>query len=327
MSIRRAFLELLACPDCQGGIDEIAEDLLCRACGARHPVIGGVPALRRASDARTETVRAFYSDAPFPNYPPRDTLEWLRNRAAQAELPRLLDAAIPGDARVLDMGCGTGQMSLFLSSANRIVVGADLTRASLDLAVRAARRYAIERALFVETDLFAPGLRVGAFDVVYCSGVLHHTPDPRASFSSLVRLVRPGGVVLVGLYNAVARLPHRLRRALARLSGMRAVFFDPVLRDRTAEPDRRAAWLKDQYLHPEEHRHSLGEVRRWFIEEDLEWVRAHPSALVGQAPLDGRDLFDGEEDEWPLEDWIAQLGWAVKLGGEGGLFLAVGLRR
>src|SRR5258708_11355682 len=111
-----------------------------------------------------------------------------------------------------------GQMSLYLARADRIVIGADLTRASLLLGASAARRFGLDRVQFVETDLRRPGLRAGAFDVVYSSGVLHHTPDPRASFARIVQLARPGGMIVVGLYNAFARIPLRLRRLVARLS-------------------------------------------------------------------------------------------------------------
>src|SRR5207249_3218738 len=162
--------------------------------------------------------------------------------------------------------------ALFLASADRLVVGADLSRASLELAAAAAQRYGAQRALFVETDLRAPGLRAGAFDVVFCSGVLHHTPDPRASFRAVAQLARPGGVLLIGLYNLYARLPQLLRRALAHLTGFRATL-DPVLRERSGEPERRRAWLRDQYQHPEEHLHSVREVRRWFHENGIEWLR------------------------------------------------------
>ncbi len=65
---------------------------------------------------------------------------------------------------------------------------------------------------FVETDLRRPGLKEGSFDVVYSSGVLHHTPDPRASFARLAQLARPGGTIVLGVYNAFARMPLRLRR-------------------------------------------------------------------------------------------------------------------
>ncbi|MFL5264545.1 MAG: class I SAM-dependent methyltransferase, partial [Anaeromyxobacteraceae bacterium] len=235
-------------------------------------------------------LRDFYAAAPFPGYPPRDSYAALRRRAERSEFARLLDQAIPPDATVLEVGCGTGQMCLFLATADRLVVGADLTRASLELAAAAARRFEVGRARFVETDLRAPGLRAGAFDVVYCSGVLHHTPDPEASFRALARLVRPGGFIVLGLYNAYARLPHRLRRAVARLTGLRFVPLDSVLRDRAAEPARREAWLRDQYLHPEEHRHTLAEVQRWFERSGVAFLRTYPGTAIAAAPLEGAAL-------------------------------------
>src|SRR5438132_7022164 len=198
------FIGLLACPRCGSSLDG---QLACTTCGAVHRSPDGIPDLRVASDARTEKVRDFYSAAPFPSYPARDSLAALRARAGRSEFARLLDHAIPPGARVLEMGCGTGQMSLFLAGADRLVIGADLTRASLELAEAARRRYQIDGVLFVETDLRRPGLRARAFDAVLSNGVLHHTPDPRASFAALARLVRPGGIVVVGLYNTYARLP------------------------------------------------------------------------------------------------------------------------
>src|SRR6185312_11018753 len=278
-------------------------------------------------DRRTERVRRFYEEAPFPSYGARDTLASLRLRAERSALARLLDEAIPQDARVLDLGCGTGQMTIFLANGKRRVVGADLTRGALALAADAARRFGVEGALFVETDLRRPGLGEGRFDVVLSLGVLHHTPDPRAAFGALARLARPDGVIVVGLYNAFARFPHRLRRLLARATGMRLVVGDPVLSARQHEPARRAAWLRDQYLHPEEHRHTLGEVQRWFRDNDVEYLRCYPSALLdGDGPRGG-ELFSPAEDDWWPEGILAQLGWMRTLGAEGGLFVVIGRRR
>lgn len=311
-----SFDDLLACPRCGGALP----GLRCAACGREYAAPGGIPDLRLESDARTGAVRDFYAAAPFPGYPERDSVPGLRARASRSEFARLLDAAIPGDALVLEVGCGTGQLGLFLATADRTVVGADLARPSLELARAAALRYGID-AHFVETDLRSPGLRRAAFDVVICSGVLHHTPDPRASFASVARLARPGGVLVIGLYHAWARLPHRLRRALFRLTGVAP--FDPVLRARRSEPARREAWFRDQYLHPEEHRHTLGEVRGWFRENGVEYLRVFPSALFGD---DGGPLFAQAEDDWAPESFLSQLSWVRTLGGEGGLFAVVGMR-
>ncbi len=315
-----AIRALLACPDCAGAL---ARDWSCCRCGTRYEVLDGIPNLRLPGDGRTETVRRFYERAPFPGYPPHESLQALRTRAGQSPFPRLIDRAIPGDARIVEVGCGTGQMCLFLARADRVIVGADLTRASLALGAEAARRFGLDQVQFVETDLQHAGLTSGAFDVVYSSGVLHHTPNPRASFASLARLARPGGTIVLGVYNAFARLPAKLRRLTARLSGFRLVPFDPILRARRDEPARREAWRRDQYQHPEEHSHTLGEVQGWFAENGVEYVRSYPSAVLDDEP---DDLFANAPDNWRLEGWLAQIGWILTLGHEGGLFFTVGRR-
>jgi SAM-dependent methyltransferase len=273
--------------------------------------------------ADPNTIRHFYERAPFPGYPERDTLHALRARAERSPFARLLDRAIPGDARVVDVGCGTGQMAIYLARSDRTVVGVDLSGASLRLGAEAARRFALERVRFVQTDLHRPGLREASFDVVLSAGVVHHTPDPGAAFATLARLARPGGTIVLGVYNTFARIPLRLRRLVARVTGFRWIPCDPVLRDRESEPARREAWLRDQYQHPEEHRHTLTEVQRWFAENGVEYLRAYPSALVGD---DERELFDAAPDNWAPEGWLAQLGWIRALGHEGGLFFTVGRR-
>src|SRR5205823_4970735 len=143
-----AFRGLLACPACAG---VLSADWRCRGCGARFEVTDGIPNLRLRGDDRTEAVRRFYEAAPFPGYPPRDSLHALRARAERNAFVRLLDRGIASDARIVEVGCGTGQMSLYLARADRRVVGADLSRASLRLGAAAAGRFGLDRVQFVET--------------------------------------------------------------------------------------------------------------------------------------------------------------------------------
>jgi SAM-dependent methyltransferase len=312
--------DLLACPACRG---ELSAEWACTGCGARFEAPDGVPNLRLHGDPVTETVRQFYERAPFPGYPPQDSLSAFRLRAERSRFAQLLDRAIAADARIAEVGCGTGQMSLYLARADRAIVAADVSRAALALGAAAARRYRVEHVQFVESDLHRPGLKSGAFDVVYSSGVLHHTANPRRAFAAVAQLARPSGIVVLGVYNAFARLPLRVRRSVARWTRFRLVPFDPVLRERRHEPARREAWLRDQYQHPEEHRHTVAQIKTWFAENGIEYLRTFPSTVLEH---DAGDLFARAVDDWAVESWLAQLAWIWTLGGEGGLFFTIGRR-
>ena len=137
--------DLLACPACRG---ELSADWRCSACGTCFDAPEGIPNLRLNGDSRTEAVRTFYDAAPFPGYPPRDSLATFRARAERSRFAQLL-----GAARIAEVGCGTGQMSLYLARADRVVIAADLSRSSLLLGAAAARRFGISHVNVVETDL------------------------------------------------------------------------------------------------------------------------------------------------------------------------------
>ena len=138
-----AFRELLACPVCT---DLLSMNWVCRGCGARFDADEGIPNLRLPCSDRTETVRRFYDRAPFPGYPARDTLHALRARAERSAFARLLDRAIPTDARVAEIGCGTGQMSLYLARADRRTGLRDAPRSGARAIRTAAPRTDVEGA-------------------------------------------------------------------------------------------------------------------------------------------------------------------------------------
>jgi 2-polyprenyl-3-methyl-5-hydroxy-6-metoxy-1,4-benzoquinol methylase len=153
-------------------------------------------------DPRREIVRRFYDESPFPGYPPQDSLTALWARAERSRFAQLLDRAIPGDARIVEIGCGTGQMALYLARADRVIIAADLSRNALRLGHAAATRFGVRSVKFVQTDLHLAGIKPGSFDVVYSAGVLHHTPTPAKAFEGVAQLARAGGIVIVGVYNA-----------------------------------------------------------------------------------------------------------------------------
>ncbi len=95
-------------------------------------------------------------------------------------------------------------------------------------------------------NLFRPALKNDFFDVVISNGVLHHTGDCRRAFHRISRLVRPGGYLVVGLYNTYSRKLHYARRALYRYTGLTSQWLDPHF-GKVSANGKREARFQDQY--------------------------------------------------------------------------------
>jgi SAM-dependent methyltransferase len=132
--------------------------------------------------------------------PRRDYAEKLQlfNAFARPELRAAIDAlSMPAGSRVLDAGCGTGEVVSWwhesLHGRGR-VAGMDLSGAH----VRVARAIAPGPALIVQGDMLEPPFVDGTFDLVWSVNTVNHLRDPVAGVSSLARLLRPGGGLVVG---------------------------------------------------------------------------------------------------------------------------------
>ncbi|MFE9598562.1 class I SAM-dependent methyltransferase [Streptomyces hokutonensis] len=117
--------------------------------------------------------------------------------AAVAEL------ALRAGDRVLDAGCGTGRALPPLRAAvgpSGVVVGADLTPAMLEAAVRAGRD---REGCLLLADVAALPLRPESLDAVFAAGLIAHLPQPEANLRELARVVRPGGTL--ALFHPIGR--------------------------------------------------------------------------------------------------------------------------
>ncbi|MHC4372475.1 MAG: class I SAM-dependent methyltransferase [Planctomycetota bacterium] len=122
----------------------------------------------------TKKVKAFYETNPFPNYDDHDTLRSLIEKARRSGLPPALDRAIGYNSTVLEVGCGTGQLTNFLGISCRRVIGSDICANSLRLGEQFRKEHKLDRVRFVQMDLFRPCFKPEQFDVILCCGVLHH---------------------------------------------------------------------------------------------------------------------------------------------------------
>ena len=122
-------------------------------------------------DEVARRVRRFYEENPFPNYDGYESVGDLLSRASRSVYAAALDRQIPVGARVLEVGCGTGQLGAFLSVGGRTVVGVDMTRASLELAGGFKQRHGLRNVNFLHGDLFDLPLQTESFDLVICKEI------------------------------------------------------------------------------------------------------------------------------------------------------------
>ena len=139
-------------------------------------------------------------------------------RAAWRDL--LLGLLPPPPARVADLGCGTGTLSVLLADEGFDVTGVDFSPAMLARAVaKGAGRPGLE---FVEGDAAVPPLEEASYDVVLCRHVLWALPEPAVVLDRGTRLLRPAGgrlVLIEGSWSTGAGLTSEQTVALVRGAG------------------------------------------------------------------------------------------------------------
>jgi SAM-dependent methyltransferase len=325
---------LLGCLKPPGATDEATLDRLDGAfrhtqTGEVYPDQDGVPSLLAGIDTSdkelvTGRIKAFYEENPFPNYDGIQSFGDLARRGETNPFYRELLGAIGINKMILECGCGTGQTSHFLSLNNNHVLGIDLSLSSLKLALEHKVRNKVPRVGFVQMNIFELGIKDGMFDVVISSGVLHHTKDARRAFASIVTKVKPGGIVVVGLYNSFARVPTWIR---SKLIGPLGPKIDYVVRNRIRDPRKADIWIKDQYYNPHETWHSIDEVMGWFRENNVTYLNCQPR-ILGAKGRGGEagNMFAPTAPANKAMRVLTQLSWLATISAEGALFELIGRR-
>ena len=271
----------------------------------------------------THKVHRFYEHVSFPGYDDIDDADTLITKAKANLYVSLLTKQLPTTAKVIEIGCGTGQLTNLLALGDRQVVGADISHHSLSLAHKFKQQNLINTANFIQMDIFHPCFPKQVFDIAISNGVLHHTPNPQLAFKNMVALVKPKGLIILGLYNSYGRLLTNIRHQIYRNFG-RIDALDYYLRQRNLPQSKKEIWFQDQYQNPHESQHTVDEILGWFKQEGIEYLNSVPKiSLFSQLNRQER-LFHHHRQGSRLEHLLSQLIWVITQEREGGLFILIG---
>jgi len=125
--------------------------------------------------------------------------------------------------RVLDVGCGPGWLTVQYAAGGALVDAVDIAPRSVEI----TRSHLAYRGLGANVDAGnaeALPFPDATFDLVFSSGVLHHTPDTFKAFTECRRVLKPGGRAKITLYRkglAHGKIGFAATRSIMRLAGMR----------------------------------------------------------------------------------------------------------
>jgi SAM-dependent methyltransferase len=295
-----------------------------------------MPRLTAIENPVSQKVQAQYEENPYPR--------WMKTRSGKARpmkineymrtfFPRAPYQDIFGNASYLVAGCGTGRHAAEMKDLFDIdrTLAIDLSRASLAYAKRMAKNLGLDSIEFAQADILQLPSLGETFTIVDSTGVLHHLADPAAGWRALLSILRPGGLMRIGLYSELARRhvvlareeiatrgsgygqnPDDIRRLRQEIMAMDAD--TPIRKVINFSDFFSLSECRDLLFHVQEHCFTLPQIAQFLAESDLVFLGFDLAAeamekYARRFPEDGAainlDLWNQYEKENP--DTFAQM--------------------
>ena len=289
----------------------------------------GIPNLFDDEENEISKIQSsFYNEVKFPNYDDIDDFGSLLDKSSRSTFFRKLDEEIPMFSKILEAGCGTGQLSLFLSRFKRQIYSIDLSSGSLSLGEKFRKKNNIENLFFLKMSIFNMFFQKNFFDVIISNGVLHHTKNAEEAFYELTKYLKKDGYIVIGLYHKYGRFFTKVKQFLIKYFSDFFKFLDPKTYSNKYSENKNFAWFMDQYKNPKETTHTFIEVKSWFNKSNIEFVSSIPFSFPGYT-LVSEQIFKKKEIDPNFKIIIKEMTQAfshqqIK---EGGFFIMIGKKK
>ena len=291
-------------------------------------ILDGITVIKNHSDDDIyQKISSFYDNEPFPNYKKDENLNSILEKGNKNFLAKQFKEFMKFNKSFLEIGCGTGQLSnYFAIGSNNSIFALDSAFNSLVLGKKFSDANSLKNITFIQGDLIKKNFQADSFDFIWCNGVLHHTKNAETGFENACDSLKPGGYILVGLYNKYGRIRTVIRQKIYKhLSKQLTIFLDPYLRklrkNEAKNKNKINAWIQDQYEHPVETLHTFDEVLLWFKKNKIEFISSIPQADMSSIS----NIFEKKDYGNLYLRLISQLTMIfTSHGSEGGLFCLIG---
>ncbi len=159
----------------------------------------------------SKKVKTQYEKNPYPRWTYTEFInqqKLARSCVINSEIKpnTIRERYIPDQPKVLIAGCGTGRQVIQAQRyRNAIITAIDVSTSSLGYAQRKANEYGIKNVEFLEMDILNINQLNYKFDIIECSGVLHHMEHPIDGLSRLTERLKSSGYLKLGLYSQYGR--------------------------------------------------------------------------------------------------------------------------
>ncbi|MDP4199607.1 MAG: methyltransferase domain-containing protein [Bacteroidota bacterium] len=186
--------QVLACPNCGGVLDESGDTLRCRDHGCEFKVEHSIPILieRKEPTGNFDYLTHYTLDSEQFDY-----FEERTGATAHSErrLREYVLSLIPSESKsILDVGCGSAWVAKAFQHSGKFVCSLDV---SIVNPKKAIERYPSPDHVAIVADSYRLPFRDGSFDAIVAAEIIEHLHDPKVFAEELMRVVRPGGVVIV----------------------------------------------------------------------------------------------------------------------------------
>jgi 2-polyprenyl-3-methyl-5-hydroxy-6-metoxy-1,4-benzoquinol methylase len=227
---------------------------------------------------KEKLVKELYEKYPYPSRID-STNEKLESFALWAAKSLKEDNSFWKGKTILELGCGTGELSVGLALCKAKVTAVDFSSASIKKARQLAEKkcktnkpkYYLKNILDLKENEFKK-----KFDVVIALGSLHHTVNAKKGFEIGCAQLKENGIIIIGLYNKYSRAKHRVKRIIVRLIAgndiEKRIKIGEIFYNQKTNKER----IADKFGQVHESYHSINEILKWFKEQNIEFIGSKP---------------------------------------------------